>query len=136
MNYAQYFAIEKKLKNQGFEFERSELIQQFTSDKKSGLTELSAWEYKEFLKFLNTNFKLNNPDDQKEKCQVMRRKLIALFHKMNYKTEDGKADMPAINGWCEKYGKFHKKLNFHNYSELTEIITQAEKVYKSYIEYL
>lgn len=135
MNYSAYFAIEKKLKLQGFNFDRSELVSQFTANKKSGLKQLSHFEYNEFLKFLNSKFIANGPADlQKEKCQAMRRKLIAIFCKMEYKTEDGRADMHAIEGWCLKYGKYHKKLNSHSYNELTEIITQAEKVYKTFIE--
>lgn len=137
-NYAQYFAIEKKLKSQGFDFERHELISQFTDNKKDSLKGLSYFEYAEFLRWINKKFAaMPSPEQElKDKCQLMRRKLIALFYKMNYRTPEGKSDMVRINQWCAKYGKFHKELNGHSYQELTQLLTQAEAVYKSYIQSL
>lgn len=133
MNYAQYFAIEKKLKNQGFDFERAELIGQFTEGKKSSLKELSSWEYQEFLKMLNLRFssapKVSQTD---EAMQIQRRKIIALFRKMGYE-KDFKADMPRIYSWVIKYGYLHKSMNQYTADELPKLVTQAESAYKSYI---
>ncbi len=41
MNYGQYFALEKKLKQSGFDGERADLISQFTDGKKTSLRELT-----------------------------------------------------------------------------------------------
>lgn len=133
MNYAQYFAIEKKLKNQGFDFERDELIAQFTSGKKSGLKELTATQYREFLVFLNLRFSSAPVQKPSEGVmQVQRRKIIALFRKMGYE-KDFKADMPRIYSWVIKFGHLHKSMNDHTADELPSLVTQAEAVYKSYI---
>lgn len=135
MNYSAYFAKEKELKTNGFDFERAELIQQFTDGRKSGLSDLSHFEYAEFLRWLNRTFqKATNTEAQK--CNLMRRKIIALFHKMNYKLDDGKIDMQHVNEWCVKYGHKHVELNAYNYNELTTLLTQAENYYKTFIEAL
>lgn len=134
MNYAQYFAIEKKLKNQGFDFERAELIGQFTEGKKSSLKELSHWEYQDFLKMLNLRFSsAPNIAHTDEAKQVQRRKIIALFRKMGYE-KDFKADMPRIYSWVIKYGYLHKSMNQYTADELPKLVTQAESAYKSYIK--
>ena len=112
MNYAAYFAIEKKLKHQGFDFDRSELVSQFTDGKKSGLKELSNFEYNEFLKMLNTRFVKVEPTRApvNEVLQNQRRKIISLFRKMGYE-KDHKADMQRIYKWVKEYGYLHKSLN-------------------------
>jgi len=137
MNYAQYFAIEKNLKQQGFDFERSELVAQFTAGKKSGLSALSYAEYKHFIIWLNEYFgSTNNNNHQKERENLMRRKIIALFHKMGYKLETGKINIERVNQWCITYGRFHKELNDHTYNELTAVLSQVEIVYKSFLNTL
>lgn len=134
MNYTAYFAIEKKLKNQGFDFERSELVSQFTDGKKSGLKELTAFEYSEFLKMLNSRFVKVEPSRPpvNEVLQNQRRKIISLFRKMGYE-KDHKADMQRIYGWVLEYGYLHKSLNQYNEKELPKLVTQAEKVYTTYL---
>lgn len=133
MNYSAYFAKEKELKAKGFDFERSELIEQFTEGRKNGLSQLSHFEYAEFLRWLNRTFQqVTNTESQK--CNLMRRKIIALFHKMGYKLENGNIDMQRLNDWCKKYGHKHVELNAYNYNELCQLLTQAEKYYKSFIE--
>ncbi len=130
--YKSYFAIEKKIKAQGFDFERSDIISQFTNGRKSGLSQLTHFEYAEFIRWLNRTYQSEAKPAPDDPCQTMRRKIIAIFRKMNY-TNNEKADMQRIEEWCLKYGKFKKKLNEHNYQELTELVTQAEFVQKSYI---
>lgn len=130
--YKTYFAIEKKIKAQGFNFERRDIIQQFTNGKKSGLSQLTHFEYAEFIRWLNRTYPSEQKSTTDDQCQLMRRKIIALFRKMGY-TNNDKADMQRIEEWCVKYGKFKKKLNAHPYEELTALVTQVESVYKSYI---
>lgn len=36
-----------------------------------------------------------------------------------------------LNGWCVKFGIYHKPLDQLNHKELTETVTQYKKVYKS-----
>lgn len=143
MSYAHYFALERSIKELGFDFERNELIEQFTEGKNSSLKELSPQEYNHFTEWLHTTFiksAINKPQsaitnkfDPKNPLNIMRRKLLALFYKMGYQNE-GKTDVKAVDTWCRKYGQFHKGLNEMNGSELPAVITQAEKMYKTYLE--
>jgi hypothetical protein len=145
MSYAHYFALERSIKELGFDVERSELIQQFTGDKKSSLKELSADEYTRFTTWLHTTFIQGGSradgrstystaaNSKYGPLNVMRRKLLALFFKMGYQNES-KTDVKAVNAWCRKYGKFHKGLNEMDGVELPAVITQAEEMYRTFLE--
>jgi hypothetical protein len=143
MSYAHYFALERSIKELGFDVERSELIQQFTGDKKSSLKELTSVEYNQFTEWLHRTFiqsamknsqsAINNKFDPNDPLNRMRRKLLALFFKMGYQNES-KTDVKAVDAWCRKYGKFHKGLNEMDGSELPAVITQAEEMYRTFLE--
>lgn len=130
MSYTRYFAIEKELKDKGHRFERSQMVADFTKGKKDGLRQLSAAEYRELCRAMEY---MLNPNKEPDKKQTMRRKIIALFHKMNYKLPGGKANMERIEEWCNKYGQYHKDLNKHNYKELVSLCTQVEQVYMTFV---
>jgi len=137
MNYKIYFALENKLKRQIPSIERSELVREFTDGSKSSLKELSSWEYNEFIRWMNS---LLGSEPARQNLQHtpenrMRRKIIALFVNMGYKNA-GKSDVERINEWCIKYGQFHKGLNEHTLEELTQLTTQVEKVYATFIDAL
>lgn len=133
-NFAAYFAIEKKLQLQGFDLSRSEVVKTFTNSKKTGLTELTPFEYRELLLWLNREFSITETvGDFAKKCDLMRKKIIAILCKMGYKTPDGRADMQRINAWAVKYGKNHKHFNGYSYNELVELVTQAEIMYTKFL---
>ncbi len=67
-------------------------------------------------------------------CDHMRKKIIAKFIEMGYTTPEGKADMPRIYAWVEKYGYLHKPLNKYTYNELPMLVSQAEKYYYQFLE--
>ncbi len=71
---------------------------------------------------------------KESQCDTMRKKIIALFVKMGYVNEEGKADMKRIYAWVEKYGYLHKPLNRYTYNELPMLVSQAERVYHSFIQ--
>lgn len=127
--YKQFFAIEKRLKAQGVNIDRAELIEDFTDGKKSSLKSLTAHEYKELIiKLTNLNPAAQKPNNLNSPENRMRRKMIAIFvHQMGYTMEE-------LNNWCLNYGKFNKELNDHTASELIQLINQAEKVLASHIK--
>jgi hypothetical protein len=158
MNFASYFAIESKLKQRGFDCDRAEMISDFTNGKKSSLKSLNSHEYREFINHLNRiiantapkvpQSAIHNPqsaignpqsaiqkDWQQTPENIMRRKILALFYKMGYRA-NGKTDIQKVNTWCANYGRFKKELNAHKHDELTQLVSQVEKVYKSYLETL
>jgi hypothetical protein len=134
--YSHYFALEKEVvkKTRGA-IDRADLIYQFTETKKNSLSQLNETEYREFLNWIKTTFKLDSKragEEPSEKWQntpenKMRRKIIALFKQMDYiLPSTGKADMNAINGWCQNYAKIKKPLNDYTKQELRIITTQVE----------
>jgi hypothetical protein len=137
MQYNQYFAIENKLKKKGFKGDRHDLILLFTEERKSGLSELTPTEYLHFIIWLNRSFdNLLNQKYLDDQCDRMRKKVIALFHKMDYQLPSGKIDMQQVNAWCVKYGHKHTILNNYSYEELTKLVTQAESYLKTFIKAL
>ena len=129
MQYKEYFAIEKKMRSMGWHGDRAELIESFTNGRKSSLRELSVKEYRAFIASLNADKKAKPEDNdwQNSPENIMRRKVYSLFvYKMQYSE-------PQFHKWCVKYGKFHKPLQEHTYNELVELVSQAEKVYASFI---
>lgn len=70
-------------------------------------------------------------EDEKEKCQRLRRRILKLCHDMGWyirnsvtndilRNDQGKPtlDMNRINAWCVKHSPRHMGLNFHNSEEL------------------
>jgi site-specific DNA-adenine methylase len=156
MNYSSYFAAQSVLKKMGFDIERAEVISEVTNNRKSSLKELTPFEYRELVNHLNriiANSKSAthdapyqsvsasgpqsaiNQDWQSTPENIMRRKILALFYKMNYRS-NGKTDVNRVNEWSLKYGRFKKPLNKHTREELTQLVSQVEKVYQSFIETL
>jgi hypothetical protein len=71
--------------------------------------------------------------EEQEQADRKRKKLISIAHSMHW-TIDGKADVDRISGWCEKHGQYHKPLMEHTVVELSHIIVQFDKVYKSFLK--
>lgn len=136
MNYKTFFAIHKKMQAQGDTRNRSEVIEDFTSGKKSSLKELTHWELKELTLAMSRMVTATHPtgvESEYQKCNVMRRKLIAILTKVGY-TKDNKADMERINNWCQTHGYLHKPLNDYKYNELPKLIAQAESMYAKFLK--
>lgn len=131
-NYSTYFAIEKKLRGQGFHFDRADLIDQFTDGKYHSLKELSAVEYGKFIEWLNEAFKKPSGTNT-DACQQQRRKIIAILSQLGFVNEDGKANMDRIYQWVLTHGYLKKSLNTYSPQELPKLVYQAEQFYKSTI---
>ena len=65
----------------------------------------------------------------------MRKSIIAKAHEMAWELHDGRIDMERVNNWCAKFGYIKKEcLNDYNYAELQKLVTQFDKVYKSFLK--
>lgn len=136
--FAQFFAIEKRMRTQGYDGTRSGLIMEFTHDRKNSLRELSDTEYRVFILWLQQTFpeSLNEPYPQSKEaaqCDLMRKKMIHLFRTIGY-NEAGSADMERIYAWVLKYGYLKKRLMEYNSAELPKLVSQVEKYYNSTLE--
>lgn len=133
--FAQYFAIEKRILEEGYVVTREKLISDFTDNRKKGLKELTEVEYLFFIHWLQQNYPapLNAPNPmtgEQMGLDLMRKKIIALFRKMGYNIGN-EADMKRIYSWVNKYGYLKKKLNEYTADELPMLVSQVERVYKS-----
>ena len=116
--------------------ERANLAWQYSKERTTHTSELSPVEYSQLLTDLSEQDRAANAEGEK-----MRRFIISMAHEMSwerYNTLTGKmvANMQAIDNWCIKHGKFHKKLNNHTKTELIELVSQFQEVHKSYLKTL
>lgn len=119
-------AMLTKLKLTG---QKANLVLGFTGGRTESSREMSRAEATEFIKYL----KSQDPDEQA--CDRMRKKIISMAKQCGYcQPGTDKADMARIDDWCRKYGKYHRPLNSHSKDELTQLVTQFENVYKSYLK--
>lgn len=127
MNYRKYFALEKQIKSHGFDVDRKDLIYSYTNGKKESLRALSSREYIEFTDWLIAKFKLKDTSWRNTPANKMRRKIWSLFViKMGYSEADYKV-------WLVTKSKFKKPIGDHTHGELVELVSQADKVYQSYL---
>lgn len=69
-----------------------------------------------------------------ESADRMRKKIIYYAHLMKWEVAGGKVNMDKINNWCKSRGMFKKALMLHTVTELTQLVSQFEKVYKSFLK--
>lgn len=132
--YAEFFVLFSALKEIGYPLDRDDLIHQFTSGTQTSLKKLTPTEYRDILTWMNLQLS-NHRTKRNYKETRQKRKVIALFCQMDYLKED-KADMDRINAWCESHGHLKVKLNGYSGTNLTKLVSQAERVYTSFISAL
>lgn len=71
--------------------------------------------------------------DTKEKANQMRRKILAMAHRLQWEHEDGRVNIERVDNWCNHSGYLKKPLNQYSYDELPKLVSQFKEVYKSYI---
>ena len=118
---------------------KAEMVYGFSGGRATSSKDLFADEATAMIKHLKSLHPQERAGD------VMRKKIISLAHEMGwhltptlYKGEGvkRKADMKRINDWCRKFGYLHKSLDNYTYQELPALVSQFEKVYKSYLSAL
>lgn len=121
-----YFLLQKL----GIDSElKQEMVYRFTNGRTSKSSEMNRNECQAMINELS-----NSPTIGKE--DKMRKKIISLFRKMGYTTNDNKINMSAVESWVLKYGYLKKPLNKYRYNELPKLVSQAETVYQSFIKSL
>ena len=68
-----------------------------------------------------------------ESANNMRRKILAMAHKLRWEHEDGSVNMTSVNNWCTKRSYLKKELNQYTYDELPKLVSEFQAMYKSYI---
>ena len=128
--YAPFFAALKAAEQRtNTKIDRQELIADFTNGRTESLKDLSRIELSELIHQLGGKT-ANDP------CDVMRKKIISLLKYQGYTLAGGKADMPRIYAFIEKYGYLPLPLNEYDQRHLPKLITQVETMKRKYIERL
>ena len=112
------------------------LVLSFTDNRTTHTSELNYNEAAELIKSLNKELQKNNNSDF-WKGDKMRKRIFSLFYTYSWTIfKQGKeiVDVERLNKWMLKYSYLKKPLNKYKYSELPELVSQFEKVVKSFIE--
>lgn len=103
----------------------------YSNGRTDHVSELYLPEASELIKFL-----LNHSGNQITPAEKMRRKILSMAHHMGWQKPGISAvvDIARINAWCQKFGYLHKPLNNYKTNELPQLISQFERVYKSFLK--
>ena len=117
---------------------KAQMVQQYTDGRETSTTKLSWKEAADLIKDLDGQLSEADPKRIDDLKADRKKKLILHYaHQMQWQiTEEGKKpkiDMKRVNDWSVKYGMYHKPLNDHTVGELSKLVAQFEKVYKSYL---
>lgn len=110
--------------------DQKDMIRQYTNQRTDSSHEMYAHEAIQLIQDLKKKPGSSAADK-------MRKKLLHYAHLIGWKDPaTGKADMKSVDTWCKDYGKFHKSLMEHSVEELPQLISQFEKVFKSYLTHI
>lgn len=107
---------------------KEELVHEATNGRTTSIRKMHTAEAIRLINQLN-----GRPDNYDGKKQRMKRKILALCHEMGWEEPDtGKVDMRRVNAYCKKRGHAHKPFDDYTTAELPLLITQFERLHKSY----
>lgn len=77
----------------------------------------------------------SGPSKKMDAANKMRRKIISQAYEMGWaKPGNWKGAIAAIDKFCtSEKGKFKKRLQEHSYSELVQLVTQFQQLYKKHL---
>lgn len=119
--------VHAALAAKGMMDDKMDLVKQFTNGRATSTKDMRVGELHSLIDHLNGK---ESPSAAGDK---MRKHIISMAHQMGWELPNGRADMPRIDAWCVKYGKYHRPLNEHNNAELQEIVTQFNIAYQQHI---
>ena len=119
---------------------KEELVMSYTNDAaKVSLTDLTFEQASDLVKFLNEKVRTQT-DNDKDACNSIRRRIIAIAHQMGWYVRDGdgqlilffgkkKLDYFHLDNWLITHSKAKKALNDMNKSELVKAAVQINQYY-------
>lgn len=120
------------LNQAGLSSQKTALVLSFSNGRSESSKDLTNFETRQLIAYLQ-----GLPNAEQEAANRMRRKMLSYCHEMHWTVTNvyGKkiADVQRLDGWCEKFGYLHKKLNAYSHAELPKLVSQFERVYKDYL---
>jgi hypothetical protein len=104
--------------------QRAELVHQFTNSRTSSSREMLAHECNSLIHHLEGQL----GEGEQDARYKMRRKVFSVAHELGWEGADGKVDKLRLHNWLLKYGMHKKELLKLSAKELTDTITQLERV--------
>lgn len=111
----------------GMTTQKRNLVFGFTNGRTEHSSEMLTTEADELIKYLKSQ------DNTVEAANKMRRKIIAMCHRLHWTTEPGKVDMKRLDNWCRDKSYLKKGLNDYTYNELPKLVSQFTELYKYYL---
>ena len=97
---------------------------------KGRITSSAKLDYTEMAELIEHLQSLVNSSPEQQKASKMRKKIMSIFHELNWETKGGQLDYGRINGWMTKSSYLHKFLNDYTVQELPRLVTQVDTMLK------
>ena len=120
--------LHKLLTDTNLMSQKASLILGHTDGRTESSKEMTDFEANELIKYLRSL--TTNTTDAANK---MRRKIIAMCHRIQWTRANGGVDMVRLNNWCLTKSYLKKNLNDYTYNELPKLVSEFQQVYKYYI---
>lgn len=143
MNHEQNKKLHALLNQKGLLENKANIIAGITKGRTESSKELSFDETRLMITWLQTMPDLRRAQDdtlrqaQHDKENRMRRKIISMAHEIGWHNlVNGKwvIDMRSLNNWCLQHAYIKKELNQFTAAELPKLVSQFERVYKSFLK--
>jgi hypothetical protein len=112
---------------------KRDMVSQFTDGRTESSSQMYSAECQRLIDYLQQQAN-QAQSQQAQSSDLMRKKIIGFFRKKGHVSANGKTDMQAVHNWCVKHGYLHKPLNQYTYQELPTLVTQAERMYQSFLK--
>lgn len=109
--------------------QKADIADSFSEGRTLHLSDLTHDETVELVAYLRKlTGQSANPSDK------MSRKILSIAHELDWEQIDGRVDMERLNNWLVKSTAQKKPLDKLSHSELTQVVSQIEIVYKKFLK--
>lgn len=144
MNHAQNKMLHGLLNKTGLMADKASIVSGITKGRSESSKELSFDEARLMITWLKQQpIPLRQAQGgilrqaQYDSANLMRRKIISMAHEIGWHNlVNGKwqIDMRSLNNWCLQHSYLKKELNKYTTDELPKLVSQFERVYKSFLK--
>lgn len=137
MNLSLNAELHALLTNTGLAPQKKNLCFGFTKGRSDSSRELTDGEAREFINYLRQQPNAKGKWQKDEAADKMRKKIISMAHECGWHNlADNKwvIDMRHLDMWCQQYSYLKKEFNKYTVAELPVLVSQFERVYKSFLK--
>ncbi|HNP24639.1 MAG TPA: hypothetical protein PKM63_21800 [Panacibacter sp.] len=130
INIQQNRILHSLLHKAGMMANKPDLVNGFTDGRTEHSSEMLATEAQEMINYLSATV----TNDEYKAANHMRRKILAICHKLRWEHDTGAINMESVNKFCISRSYLKKPLNDYSNKELPKLVSQFQQVYNSLLK--